>query len=137
MTGARLARHAEGAAAHAVVIAAVLVALYPVLWVVSTALSPRQLEMKPRAIPWPSAPSLDNFRIVTGAADAGKAHLFLMQVGNSLAVSLGTAVIAVAIATPAAYALARFEFVGERLRCARSSPPSFFLPSPAPCRSTF
>ena len=113
MTGARLARHVEAATAHAVAIAAVLAAMYPVLWVVSTALSPRQHEVKPRAIPWPSAPSLDNFRIVTGAGNAGKAQLFLMQVGNSLVVAVATAVIAVAIATPAAYALARFEFAGR------------------------
>jgi arabinogalactan oligomer/maltooligosaccharide transport system permease protein len=70
--------------------------------------------MKPRALPWPTAPSLDNFRTVVGAADGAKARLFLTQVGNSLLVSLATALIAVVIATPAAYALARFDFVGQK-----------------------
>ncbi|HMJ57165.1 MAG TPA: carbohydrate ABC transporter permease [Polyangiaceae bacterium] len=114
MTRARFARLAEAALVHTVVLTAVLAALYPVLWVVSTALSPRELTMKPRALPWPSAASLDNFRTVVGAADASRARLFLSQVGNSLVVSLATAVIAVAIATPAAYALARFDFVGQK-----------------------
>jgi arabinogalactan oligomer/maltooligosaccharide transport system permease protein len=113
MTRARFARLAEAALVHAVVLAAVLAALYPVLWVVSTALSPRELSMKPRALPWPAAPSLDHFRTVVGAADAAKARLFFVQVGNSLIVSLATAVIAIVIATPAAYALARFKFVGQ------------------------
>ena len=49
MTGARFARHAEAAVAHAVIMAAVLAALYPVLWVVSTALSPRELSIKQAA----------------------------------------------------------------------------------------
>ncbi|MET0593881.1 MAG: carbohydrate ABC transporter permease [Polyangiaceae bacterium] len=114
MNRARIARFAEDALAQLVALFAVLAALYPVLWVVSTALSPRELAVKPRAIPWPDAPSLDNFRTVVGASDPAKAHLFLMQVGNSLFVSIATAVIAVAIATPAAYALARFDFVGQK-----------------------
>ena len=114
MNRARLVRLAESVMAEVVVLAAVAAALYPVLWVVSTALSPRELAAKPRAIPWPAEPSLDNFSTVIGAGDAGKAHLFLVQVGNSLIVSLATAVIAIVVATPAAYALARFDFVGQK-----------------------
>ena len=114
MTRPRFARWVEGALVHAVLLGAAVAALYPVLWVVTTALSTRELTTKPRAVPWPQAPSLDNFRVVVGAADPGKAGLFFTQVGNSLIVSLATAFIAVAIATPAAYALARFEFVGHK-----------------------
>jgi arabinogalactan oligomer/maltooligosaccharide transport system permease protein len=111
---ARFSRLAEKVLAESVAVAAVLAALYPVLWVVSTALSPRELAAKPRALPFPTEPSLDNFRAVVGAGDTGKAHLFLAQVGNSLIVSLATAFIAIVVATPAAYALARFEFVGQK-----------------------
>ncbi len=114
MNRARIMRLAEDALGQLVAFAAVLVALYPVLWVVSTALSPRELAARPRAIPWPDAPSLDNFRTVVGAGDSAKASLFLAQVGNSLLVAVATALIAIAIATPAAYALARFEFVGQK-----------------------
>src|SRR5207344_2681700 len=56
---ARLVRLAESVTAEIVVLAAVAAALYPVLWVVSTALSPRELAAKPSAIPWPTEPSLD------------------------------------------------------------------------------
>jgi len=111
---ARFSRLAEKVLAESVAVAAVLAALYPVLWVISTALSPRELAAKPRALPFPTEPSLDNFRTVVGAGDTGKAHLFLAQVGNSLIVSLATAFIAIVVATPAAYALARFEFVGQK-----------------------
>ena len=45
---------------------------------------------------------------------AGGIALFGRQVTSSVVVSLGTAVVGVAIATPAAYALARFRFVGAR-----------------------
>ena len=114
MNRARFSRLAEKVLAESVAVAAVLAALYPVLWVISTALSPRELAAKPRALPFPTEPSLDNFRTVVGAGDTGKAHLFLAQVGNSLIVSLATAFIAIVVATPAAYALARFEFVGQK-----------------------
>ncbi|MBX3234119.1 MAG: ABC transporter permease subunit [Labilithrix sp.] len=91
-------------------------ALYPVLWVITLALSPTGAS-EPRAIPLPhgmSDVSLENFRIVTGAGDPELRWLFARQVANSLIVSFATAATAVAIATPAAYALARFEFVGKR-----------------------
>ena len=114
MNRARLARLAESALVHAVVLLAVCFALYPVLWVISTALSTRDTALEARAIPFPSAPSLDNFRVVVGAGDGGKMRLFVAQVANSLVVSLATAVVAVVVATPAAYALARFRFVGQK-----------------------
>lgn len=106
----------EGLVVHGVLILAVVYALYPVLWVVTLALSPTGAS-EPRAIPLPHGVndvSLDNFRLVTGAGDAERGWLFARQVTNSLIVSFATAVTAVAIATPAAYALARFEFVGKR-----------------------
>jgi arabinogalactan oligomer/maltooligosaccharide transport system permease protein len=65
------------------------------------------------AFPLPHDPSLANFREVIGTG-SDHAWLFWRQLGNSLAVSLLTAVSAVIIATPAAYALARFEFVGKK-----------------------
>jgi arabinogalactan oligomer / maltooligosaccharide transport system permease protein len=98
---------------HAVLGAAVVYAMYPVLWVVSLALSPGESPER-RALPIPHALTLDNFRLVIGTADPDRSWLFFRQVGNSLVVSLATAICAVAIATPAAYALARFEFVGKR-----------------------
>jgi arabinogalactan oligomer / maltooligosaccharide transport system permease protein len=104
----------RGALVHAAVLAAVAFALYPLLWVVSVALSPGGMATQHGAIPWPTEPSLHNFAAVVGAGSPDKAWLFLRQLTNSLVVSLATATVAVAIATPAAYALARFSFVGQR-----------------------
>ncbi len=98
----------ERVAVNAVLVVAVIYALYPILWVVSLALSPSATP-EARALPIPHDVTLDNFRIVTGSGG-----LFFRQLVNSLVVSLATAAVAIAIATPAAYALARFEFVGKK-----------------------
>ena len=98
--------------AHLVVGIAVCFAVYPLLWVISVALSPGAMSDHARALPWPEHPSLASFRVVLGLAD-GRAGLFARQVGSSLVVSLATASVAVGVATPAAYALARLPFVGK------------------------
>ena len=106
----------EGFFIHLLLIAAVAYALYPVLWVVTLALSPSSTA-EARVLPIPHGASditLDNFRIVTGAGNPARSWLFARQVLNSLVVSFATAAVAVAIATPTAYALARFDFVGKR-----------------------
>ena len=100
----------ESILVHTVLLTAVGFAIYPILWVVTLAFSAGGLSSTTGAIPLPRDPSLENFRIVTG----GGSGLFFAQLGNSLVVSLATAIVAVAIATPAAYALARFEFVGKK-----------------------
>jgi arabinogalactan oligomer/maltooligosaccharide transport system permease protein len=102
----------ESLLAHLGVIAGVVFAVYPLLWVVSVALSPGAMSSHARAVPWPESPSLDAFVQVLGLRD-GRSAVFARQVVNSLVVSLSTAAVAVAVATPAAYALARFRFVGK------------------------
>jgi len=96
---------------HAVLLAAVCVALYPVLWVLSLALAPSDMPSA-RALPIPSSVSLGNFRAVILAHDAGGHSTFVPQLVNSLVVSVATALVSVLLATPAAYGLARFRFVG-------------------------
>ncbi len=113
-TGAEIA---ESVAVHTALLLAVAFALYPVLWVVTLALTSGGLggQAGSAILPFPTSPSLDNFRIVLGGGGGGsRAWLFWQQVGNSLVVSLATAFVAVAIATPAAYAIARFRFIGSR-----------------------
>jgi arabinogalactan oligomer/maltooligosaccharide transport system permease protein len=95
-------------ASHVVVLAAVGFALYPILWVIALAFSGEQT-VEPRVLPLPSSPTLAHMREVTGGAD----WIFWRQAANSLVVATATAFIGVAIATPAAYALARFRFVGK------------------------
>jgi arabinogalactan oligomer/maltooligosaccharide transport system permease protein len=103
----------ERIAVNAILVVAVVYALYPVLWVISLAFSSGS-EPELRAFPLPHNVSLDNFRIVTGWGDPERGWLFARQLMNSLVVSLATAIMAVTIATPTAYALARHDFVGTR-----------------------
>ena len=106
----------EALIVHMILLGAVVYALYPVLWVITLALS-KAGGGELRVLPLPRGSedvTLVNFRLVTGAGDPARGFLFVRQVLNSLIVSFATALTAVAIATPAAYALARFEFVGKR-----------------------
>ena len=97
---------------HVALIVATLVALYPVLWVVSLALSPGEAPTA-RILPIPQHPSLEHVRAVVDTHDAAGRWIFGWQLANSLIVSLATAAVGIAVATPAAYALARFRFVGR------------------------
>lgn len=98
---------------HVVLLAAVAFALYPVLWVVTLALSPGDAP-EATVLPIPTAPSLTHFTAVVSSSDAEGSWLFGRQLFNSIVTALATAAVAIAIATPAAYALARFAFVGRK-----------------------
>jgi arabinogalactan oligomer/maltooligosaccharide transport system permease protein len=107
----------EALAAHVVLVTACAFAVYPLLWVITLALSPTGPGAEARLLPIVSAPSLDNFKAVVGwnaPGDGGGVWLFARQLANSLIVSLSTAFVAIAVATPTAYALARFPFVGSK-----------------------
>ena len=97
---------------HLVLLLAVAFALYPVLWVVSAALSPTDAP-EVSAFPVPTDPSLRHFAAVIGTTDGEGRWLFGWQLFNSLFIAGATALTAIAIATPAAYAMARFDFVGK------------------------
>jgi arabinogalactan oligomer/maltooligosaccharide transport system permease protein len=114
MTSERRVPVIESVVVHVVMVLAVCFALYPVLWVVSLALSGSHTPA-PTVLPVPEHPSLDNLRAVTGTMSPdGKIWLFGRQLMNSLVVSLVTASVGCLLALPAAYALARFDFVGRR-----------------------
>jgi arabinogalactan oligomer/maltooligosaccharide transport system permease protein len=107
-------KHLRRALVHVALCGAVLFAIYPLLWVITMALSPNGMAEAGGALPIPRDVSLDNFGKVLGVGEHGpKAWLFWRQLGNSLVVSMATSLVAVAIATPAAYALARFNFIGK------------------------
>jgi arabinogalactan oligomer/maltooligosaccharide transport system permease protein len=109
-------RRLESLLAHVLLVAACAFAVYPILWVITLAISPSGPGAEARLLPIVTAPSLDNFRTVVGwgTARTGETWLFFHQLANSLVVSLATAFVAIAVATPAAYALARFPFVGAK-----------------------
>ena len=73
--------------------------LLPVLWIVSLSLkSPATITDKRL---WPVDPTLENYRGIAGSA------LFTRALLNSVGIGLISTLLAVALATPAAYALTR------------------------------
>jgi arabinogalactan oligomer/maltooligosaccharide transport system permease protein len=105
----------ESIAVHALLVLAVAFALYPVLWVVALALTGTPTP-EAAALPVPREPTLEHVHAVvtsSKATESGEVWLFGRQLLNSVVVALATAAAGVAIAIPAAYALARFDFVGK------------------------
>jgi arabinogalactan oligomer/maltooligosaccharide transport system permease protein len=98
---------------HLVLLAAVVFALYPVLWVIALAFSPG-VTPEARALPLPDGFSLEHFAAVLGRHDDQGHWVFGAQLFSSVVVSASTAIVAIAIATPAAYGLSRFDFVGKQ-----------------------
>lgn len=96
----------ESALAHLLLVAAVAFALYPVLWVVSTAFSEGSAPER-SVLPIPQNPTFAHLRDVVAAPH------FATQATSSIVVALATAAVGIAIALPAAYALSRFRFVGK------------------------
>ena len=106
---------------HACLATFTLLAIYPVLWVVSVAFSGTQnlgfADVPPdpgffdrfRAIlPWPETVSLKNF------VDVLTQQPFLTWLMNSAIVATATTVVGVFLACTAAYAFSRFRFPGRR-----------------------
>lgn len=85
-------------------IAFLAIMLFPVYWMVNTALQPGPSAVNATFLPW--HPSLAAFRMAV--------HDQLGNLQTSLVIGFGTVVVTLAIATPAAYALAklRMRFVG-------------------------
>jgi arabinogalactan oligomer/maltooligosaccharide transport system permease protein len=112
-TGMRARANVKSLVVHTLLAVGVVYALYPVLWVLTVAFSRDGLGTDGFVLPWPKDPSLLNFAIATGVS-TGKGALFFRQVVNSLAIASATALMSIAVAAPAAYALARLPFVGKR-----------------------
>lgn len=106
-------RWATELGAHLVLLVAVAFALYPILWVVSLALSPGDAP-EASLVPVPSDPSLAHLEAVVTSTDGAGRWLFARQLLNSIVVAAATSIVALAIATPAAYAMSRFDFVGKK-----------------------
>ena len=91
---------------------AVIITLYPVLWVFKMALTPAQgfsLSLNPI----PDTVSLINFQDVIFNYDLQGRWLFGRQLLNSVIISGATTLLGIAFATTAAYAFSRFEFPGK------------------------
>jgi multiple sugar transport system permease protein len=81
--------------------------LLPIGWIVSLSVKSPETITDQRL--WPSDPTLENYRSIFGSS------LFTRALGNSVGVALLTTVLALALATPAAYALTRLDFRGKAL----------------------
>jgi len=110
-------------AIQAFLLAVTAVVMFPVLWIFSLALDPRNIDkpLELRLIP-PGA-SLEAFRKVLlgpfkllckNPTDPASCMTFLKLLKNSLAVALGTSLLAVVLGASAAYAFSRFRFIGRQ-----------------------
>ncbi|MEE6263161.1 carbohydrate ABC transporter permease [Plantactinospora sonchi] len=97
-----------GVTARIVAVLAVLgVAVFPLYWMLVTALSSNGdlFATRPRL-----TPDLGQFGVFVDALAEGKAAGWLL---NSLVIAVGTMVLSVGLGIPLAYALSRFSFVGK------------------------
>lgn len=92
----------QGANTVAVVLA--LLTVFPLYWMVLSALKPKGEITSAHPRPWTFAPTLENFRNALGVSGFGRYFL------NSLAVAVVVVVVSAAIAFLAAVALSRFRF---------------------------
>jgi arabinogalactan oligomer/maltooligosaccharide transport system permease protein len=101
----------------------VIAVMFPILWIFSLALDPRNIDkpLELRLIP-PGA-SLDAFHRVLvepfgllcrNPSDPSTCMTFVLLLKNSLIVALGTSVLAVILGASAAYAFSRFQFIGRQ-----------------------
>lgn len=106
---------------HVFLVLFTLVAIYPVLWVISVAFSGTQnlafadvppdpgfMDRARAIVPWPGTVSLKNF------VDVLTEQPFLQWILNSAIVAAATTVVGVFLACTAAYAFSRFRFPGRR-----------------------
>jgi arabinogalactan oligomer/maltooligosaccharide transport system permease protein len=97
--------------------------LFPILWVFSMALDPRDIDKPLELTLIPPGASFESFREVLiepfgllckNPRDPSTCMTFTKLLLNSLIVALGTSVIAVILGSSAAYAFSRFQFIGRQ-----------------------
>ena len=112
----------ERVATHVVLLIACAIAIFPILWIVSTSFKNQfdvlstEIELIPRE------PTLENYQNLFDPTTA-TGGFFWNWFGNSLLISVLTTVLSVFLASTAAYALSRYRFFGKR------GATSFFLTS--------
>jgi len=97
--------------------------MFPILWVVSLALDPRNIDKPLELRLLPPGASFDAFRRVLiepfgllckNPTDISSCMTFAGLLKNSLIVALGTALVVVLLGATAAYAFSRFRFIGRQ-----------------------
>jgi arabinogalactan oligomer/maltooligosaccharide transport system permease protein len=99
------------------------IVLFPILWIVSLAVDPRNIDKPLTLTLIPPGATLNAFRkiltgpynlLCTNPADPSSCMRFIDLLKNSLTVALGTSILAVVAGTTAAYAFSRFRFIGRQ-----------------------
>lgn len=88
-------------------VAILLFCVFPFYWMVTTSLKTQVVALESPPV-WIFQPTLENYREVL--FEDGVAYTMM----NSLIVAVGTTALALLLGTPAAFALARFEFRGKK-----------------------
>lgn len=109
---------------HVFLLLVVVTVLFPILWIFSLALDPRNID-KPLSLTLiPPGASFDSFKRVLfepfdmlckDPNNPSTCMTFGKLLGNSLLVALGTSLLAVAFGASAAYAFSRFKFIGRQV----------------------
>lgn len=98
--------------------------LFPILWIFSLALDPRNIDKPLTLTLIPPGASFASFKRVltepftilcTNASDLSTCMTFPKLLGNSLLVALGTSLVSVLLGSSAAYAFSRFKFIGRQV----------------------
>ncbi|MBW3085871.1 Trehalose transport system permease protein SugB [Austwickia sp. TVS 96-490-7B] len=107
----------------------IIVTVIPLLWIFSLSVKSKEAQINPELnmlgnfLPTAEGFSWDNYRLIL----TGGAHdLFMPALVNSLIICLGATILAVALATLCAYAIARLDFPGKRAILVTSLAVSFF-----------
>ena len=104
--GSRRTRRLKAGGVYAALIALTAVFLFPLLWIISLSMKTRlQMFSLPPLAPW--WPTFENYAAVFGRADFATAFV------NSVIVSAFAVSLSLLVGVPAAYAIARFSFVGR------------------------
>lgn len=97
--------------------------MFPVLWIFSLALDPRNIDKPLQLRLIPPGASFDSFRrillepfqlLCRSPNDPSSCMTFALLLKNSLMVALGTSLFAVILGSSAAYAFSRFRFIGRQ-----------------------
>jgi arabinogalactan oligomer / maltooligosaccharide transport system permease protein len=108
---------------HAFLILVLLLVMFPIVWIFSLALDPRNIDKPLELTLIPPGASLAAFRRVLlepwgllcrNPNDPSTCMTFALLLKNSLIVALGTSLIAVLLGASAAYAFSRFQFIGRQ-----------------------
>lgn len=95
---------------YVILVLAGLIAVFPVFWIFSTSLKPREEVLSPHLSILPKAATLENYEHVLQMQNG----IFWQWMFNSVFIALCTTVIGIILAATTAYAASRFEFLGKR-----------------------